>query len=94
MGSLAGFILRSDNNSSNRKTAILLISGASLVLIALFLSPFYPIIKKIWTVPFDLLTAGVSFLLLATFYFIIDVKLWNKWIFFFKVIEDFINSPE
>jgi len=86
MGSLAGFILRSDNNSSNRKTAILLISGASLVLIALFLSPFYPIIKKIWTVPFDLLTAGVSFLLLATFYFIIDVKLWNKWIFFFKVI--------
>ncbi len=85
-GAIAGSLLRNGSLTSLRKTAILLISGVSLVVIALLLSPFYPIIKRLWTVPFDLLTAGVSFLLLAIFYFIIDVKLWNKWIFFFRVI--------
>ncbi len=86
MGTLAGFVLRSEKYNPSRKTVILVVSGASLILVALLLSPFYPIIKKMWTVPFDLLTAGISSLLLALFYFIIDVKLWNKWILFFKVI--------
>ena len=86
MGAFAGIILRNKNYTQNKKTIILLISGAALVLIALLLSPVYPIIKKIWTVPFNLLTSGISFLLLAIFYYIIDVKLWRNWIFFFRVI--------
>ncbi|MBT3382950.1 MAG: DUF5009 domain-containing protein [Prolixibacteraceae bacterium] len=86
MGTFAGLVLRNKNFTANRKTIILIIVGASLVLIALLLSPVYPIIKKIWTVPFNILTAGISFLLLAIFYFIIDVKKWNNWILFFKVI--------
>ncbi len=86
MGTFAGVLLRDRSINSNKKTIILIISGASLVLIALVLSPVYPIIKKIWTVPFNLLSSGISFLLLATFYYIIDVKSWDKWIFFFKVI--------
>ena len=86
MGTFAGVLLRNKTIAPNRKTVILLISGASLVLIALALSPVYPVIKKIWTVPFNLLTAGISSVLLATFYYIIDVKLWNNWTFFFIVI--------
>ena len=86
MGTMAGVILRDKKVVPNRKTIILIISGVSLVIIALALSTVYPIIKKIWTVPFNLLTAGISFLLLALFYYIIDVRSWNKWIFFFKVI--------
>ena len=86
MGTFAGVLLRDKTINPNKKTVILYISGASLVLIALALSTFYPIIKKIWTVPFDLLTAGISSLLLATFYYIIDVKAKNNWILFFKVI--------
>ena len=86
MGTFAGTLLRDKTIAPKKKTVILLIAGASLVIIALALSPVYPIIKKIWTVPFDLLTAGISSLLLAGFYFIIDVKKWNNWILFFKVI--------
>jgi len=86
MGALAGLLLRDKNYTQNKKTSILLISGASLVLIALLLSPIYPIIKKIWTVPFNMLTSGISFLLLAIFYYIIDVKMWRGWILFFRVI--------
>ncbi len=86
MGALAGTVLRSEKFTSIRKTTLLVITGVTLVVIALLISPVYPIIKRLWTVPFDLLTSGISFLLLAIFYYIIDVKLWNKWILFFKVI--------
>lgn len=86
MGSFAGNILRRKGFSPERKALILLISGLSLVIVAVALSPVYPIIKKIWTVPFNLLTAGLSFLLLTLFYFIIDVKGWKKGTLFFRVI--------
>lgn len=77
MGALAGSVLR-DGAATQRKAGILAVTGASLITIALLLSPVYPIIKYIWTVPFNLLTAGISFILLAIFYFIIDVKSWTK----------------
>lgn len=77
MGALAGSVLRY-GAATPRKAAILAVSGASLITIALLLSPVYPIIKYIWTVPFNLLTTGISFLLLAIFYFVIDVKGWTK----------------
>ena len=86
MGSLAGNILRNKNASPHRKAGILVLSGLGLVLLALALSPVYPIIKKIWTVPFNLLTSGLSLLLLSIFYFIMDVKGWRKGTFFFRVI--------
>lgn len=86
MGAFAGFILRNKDYTQNKKTIILLIAGGALVLIALLISPVYPIIKNIWTVPFNILTAGISFLLIAIFYYIIDVKMWRSWIFFFQVI--------
>ena len=86
MGTFAGNILRRKGFSPDKKALILLISGLSLVIVAVALSPVYPIIKKIWTVPFNMLTAGISFLLLALFYFIIDVKGWKKGTLFFRVI--------
>jgi len=86
MGSFAGFVLRDKIDLPNKKTITLLIAGGVLVLLALLLSPVYPIIKNIWTVPFNILTAGISFILLAVFYYIIDVKKWRKWTFFFRVI--------
>ena len=86
MGAFAGNILRSQKHTQMKKTMILLIIGAILVLVALLLSPVYPIIKNIWTVPFNILTAGISFMLLAIFYYFIDVREWRGWILFFKVI--------
>lgn len=95
MGALAGGILRDGTPASARKSSVLAITGVSLVTLALALSTFYPIIKAAWTVPFNLLTSGISFLLLSVFYLVIDVKPWAKewaWgigsykLFFFKVI--------
>lgn len=86
MGTFAGNILRNKTFTQNKKTIYLLVTGVILVVIALSLSPIYPIIKKLWTVPFNIMAAGTSFLLLTLFYYIIDVKMWRGWIFFFQVI--------
>lgn len=90
-GALAGGLLRMQTLSGDRKTLILAGAGAVMVAVALLISPFYPIIKNMWTVSFNLLTAGLSALLLAGFYYVIDVKSWNRGIgsyvvFFFTVI--------
>lgn len=86
MGSLAGYILRHKKSSEMQKVKILALSGVSAIVLALVLSTFYPIIKACWTGSFNLLTSGIGFLLIALFYWIIDVKGWQKWSFFFRVI--------
>jgi predicted acyltransferase len=68
------------------KTAIMVLIGLALVCIYIVLNIWFPIIKRIWTPPFVLLTSGLSFLLMALFYFIIDVKGYKRWAFWLKVI--------
>lgn len=86
MGALAGSILRDGEPASKRKAGHLAIAGSGLIALALILSTFYPIIKAAWTVPFNLLTAGISFLLLSLFYFTIDVKNWTGGIVSYKIL--------
>ena len=86
MGSVAGHFLRDKKTSDQQKLKTLAIISASAIVAALLLSIFYPIIKACWTSSFNLLTGGIGFLLIAVFYWIIDVKGWKKWSFFFRVI--------
>ena len=87
MGTLAGIILRSSRVRSGAKKVIILASiGAGLLLLAQVLKEWYPIIKKVWTSTFNLQTGGISMLLLAGFYLVIDVWKIEKWGFYFKVI--------
>ncbi len=90
-GFFAGKILRSNQNSGSKKTLIFLISGILLILLGILLNPVYPIIKVIWTMSFNFLTLGISLVLLAIFYYVIDVrktggKIGSSLFFFFKVI--------
>lgn len=86
MGTLAGIILRSHNSTPYKKVSLLASTGIILIVLSLILDNWYPIIKAIWTSTFNLLTGGISFLLLALFYLIIDVWKFQKWTFFFRVI--------
>jgi len=86
MGSVAGHFLRDKTTNDQQKIKTLLIIGASSIVAALILSTFYPIIKKCWTSSLNLLAGGIGFILMAAFYWIIDVKGWKKWSFFFRVI--------
>jgi predicted acyltransferase len=86
MGGLAGLVLRSGKIAPYRKTLILAASGVGLTTLGYVLGGFYPIIKKAWTSTFDIYAAGLSFILLALFYLVIDVWGLQKWSFFFRVI--------
>jgi predicted acyltransferase len=86
MGTVAGNLLRDKETNDNQKVKTMLIIGASSIVAALLLSTFYPIIKKCWTSSFNLLAGGIGFILMACFYWIIDVKGWKRWSFFFRII--------
>jgi predicted acyltransferase len=86
LGVLAGHWLRS-NNSDNRKSFCLAAGGVIFILIAFaFDRAGYLIVFRAWTGSFVMLTAGLSMVLLAIFYWIIDVKGYRKWAAFFVVI--------
>jgi predicted acyltransferase len=86
MGIIAGKILQSTTLSEYRKTGILGLCGIVLIPAAVILSPVYPIIKVCWTSTYSLLAGGISFILIAVFYLIIDVWGYRKWSYFFRII--------
>ena len=45
-----------------------------------------PVVKNIWTGSYALINGGISIILLALFHWIIDVKGWIAWSFYFRVI--------
>ncbi len=86
MGTIAGNILRFRKTSDWQKIGYLAATGVGLILLALVFSSFYPIIKKCWTSTFNMLTGGISFLLLAFFYLVIDHWKFRGWAFYFRII--------
>ena len=72
--------------SNNEKIKKLSLTGGIFIGAALLLSLILPINKYLWTGSFMLLTSGISFLLLCLFFWIIDVKGYQKWAFPFIVI--------
>jgi predicted acyltransferase len=72
--------------SNKEKIKKLTLTGGLFVLGALLWSFILPINKYLWTGSFTLLTAGISFPLLCLFFWIIDVKGYQKWAFPFIVI--------
>jgi len=85
-GTLAGTLLRRQDVSGGRKTAVLFGAGLAALVISLAWSPWCPVNKKLWTATFALAVSAYSFTALALFYWIIDVKRWRRWTFFFRVI--------
>jgi predicted acyltransferase len=75
-----------DLDGQIHKTHILALTGIILVFSSLVLSIWFPVIKNIWNPTFVLLTSGLSLLLIAIFYFVIDVKGYKRWAFWLKVI--------
>lgn len=85
LGALVGQWLRSEK-TPNEKTCGLLMVGVLFVAFGLLLHLSIPICKKLLTTSFTFLTCGISMVLLGLFYWIIDVKSWRRWTFFFVVV--------
>ena len=76
LGMLAGLLLRNQRVDDRRKVTLLLSTGVISVIAGYCWGMQFPVIKKIWTSSFVLVTAGYSAILLGAFYQVIDV--WKK----------------
>jgi predicted acyltransferase len=77
-GVLAGIVLRSEY-APERKAAWLAGGGALLVVIGQVWHFAFPINKNLWTSSYAVFMAGLAALLLATCYWIIDIRGWRGW---------------
>jgi len=85
LGVFAGNILMSDREQL-KKGWMLAIIGICCIVAGRIWGIWFPIIHHIWTSSLVLYGAGLSFLLMALFYLIIDVWGFKKWSFPFVVI--------
>jgi predicted acyltransferase len=85
LGVLAGHLIMMPYSEKKR---VLLLAGSGAICLALGLlwSLTFPVIKLLWTSSFVLIGGGYGFLMLALFYWIIEVKGYRRWAFFFRVI--------
>jgi len=85
LGVLAGQLLMS-GRSERSKIFRLLGMGTLSLAAGLVWSLWFPVIKLMWTSSYVLIAGGFSFLVLALFYWIVDVRGYKKWAFGFVVI--------
>ncbi|GAA3975818.1 acyltransferase family protein [Mucilaginibacter dorajii] len=86
LGIITGTILKKTELPQMKKVAILVITGVAFLVIAQIWNLDFPINKNLWTSSFVMQVGGISLLLMAFFYYIIDVLGYQKWSFYFRVI--------
>jgi predicted acyltransferase len=86
LGIYAGNLLKNSPLAMSRKALQLLVMGIVSLILAQIWNLTFPINKNLWSSSFVLHVGGYSLILLAIFYYIIDVKGYKRWAFFFSVI--------
>ena len=74
LGSLAGHLTKNGNDDRKATARKLALVGAVLLVAGVLCGFTQPIIKRIWTASFTIYSAGWCYMLLALFYWWIDVK--------------------
>ncbi len=86
LGIITGTYLKKKELSGNVKSLGMLITGIVFLILARLWNIDFPINKNLWSSSFVLYAGGFSLVLLAIFYYVIDVLGYKRWAFFFKVI--------
>jgi predicted acyltransferase len=79
LGVYAGLLMSDGRRTARDKVIWLAVGGAAGVILGLLWGLEFPIIKKLWTSSYVLLAGGLSALLLALFYWVVDVRRWQAW---------------
>lgn len=86
LGIYAGRILKNPSMTMTRKAGTLEVMGIAFLILGALWNFVFPINKNLWTSSFVLFVGGWSLVLLGLFYYVIDIKGYRKWAFFFSVI--------
>ncbi len=79
LGVFAGRWVSDPRIASNKKWSWLVLSGIVLMAAGYWWGVQFPVIKRLWTSSFVLVAGGWSVLLLAGFYYLIEVRGWRGW---------------
>jgi predicted acyltransferase len=85
-GIITGIYLQKGEPTQSKKALYMALSGLIALVIAQVWSLDFPINKNLWSSSFVMQTVGLSLLLFALFYYVIDVLKYNQWTLFFQVI--------
>ncbi len=85
-GIIVGSFLRKGLMTPLQKAMGLAIAGIVCLVLGQLWNLDFPINKNMWSSSFVLHTTGLSLILLSVFFYIIDVRGYKNWAFFFKVI--------
>jgi predicted acyltransferase len=85
LGVLTGIWLRSPHPEL-KKLRGLVQAGVALLVLGWIWHLGFPVNKLLWTSSYVLVAGGWSILLLALFYWVLDIKKWRRWSFPFVVI--------
>ena len=88
VGMCTGAWLRRKDVVGGRKVGVLALAavGCFVLDLVFVLALGDPIVKALWTPAFVLSAATYSLTMLALFYWIVDVRGWRRWTFYFRVI--------
>ena len=79
LGMLAGLWLRRADVGEKRKAAGLLAAGATCAAVGFLWGLHVPVVKKLWSPSFVLVAGGYSAVLLALFYWVIEIRKRQRW---------------
>lgn len=79
MGILAGLLLARTDLDDRQKLLWLAGAGAAAITLGALWGLQFPVIKRIWTSSYALIAGGASALLLAGFYWVVDVRRIRGW---------------
>lgn len=79
LGVFAGLLLKNNDVPGKDKTKRLTLIGVVAILLGLLWGIQFPVIKKIWTSSYVLVSGGLSYVFLAIFYQVIEIWGFRKW---------------
>jgi len=79
LGILAGLLLKRADFSREQKFLLLFLSGISVLSAGVAWAQIFPVIKLLWTSSYVLISCGIGAMLLAGFYFIIEIRGARRW---------------
>ncbi|MDY3979603.1 MAG: DUF5009 domain-containing protein [Tidjanibacter sp.] len=86
LGMVAGEVVGDERRSPQKRAVSLVIGGVGLTVVGLLIGLIIPINKPLWSSSYVCFTAGLSALMFALFYWLIDIKGYKRWSLYFRVI--------
>lgn len=86
IGMFTGELVRRKDISGGRKTGWMFAAAALFLIVGVALVPIVPVNKSLWSSTFVCVVAAYSLAMFALFYYLIDVRGWQRWTLFFRVV--------